>query len=85
MTLFDEAVKRFGGVDIAINTTGIVIQKPIVEVTEEDYDKIFAVNSKAAFFFIREAGKRLNNDGRIVSLSLRKRHIEEARRGGLYP
>jgi NAD(P)-dependent dehydrogenase (short-subunit alcohol dehydrogenase family) len=44
--LFDEAMKRFGHVDIAVNTTGMVIKKPIAEVTEEDYDKIFAINSK---------------------------------------
>lgn len=66
--LFDEAIKAFGGVDIAINTTGMVIKKPIVEVSEEDYDKIFAVNSKAAFFFIQEAGKKLNDRGKICTI-----------------
>lgn len=66
--LFDEAIKAFGGVDIAINTTGMVIKKPIIETTEEDYDKIFAVNSKAAFFFLQEAGKKLNERGKIVTI-----------------
>ncbi|HMS43617.1 MAG TPA: SDR family oxidoreductase [Pyrinomonadaceae bacterium] len=66
--LFDEAVKAFGGVDIAINTTGMVIKKPIVDTTEEDYDKIFAVNSKAAFFFLQEAGKKLNDRGKICTI-----------------
>jgi NAD(P)-dependent dehydrogenase (short-subunit alcohol dehydrogenase family) len=66
--LFDEAIKAFGGVDIAINTTGMVIKKLIIEVTEEDYDKIFAVNSKAAFFFMQEAGKKLNDRGKICTI-----------------
>src|SRR5271165_6570200 len=66
--LFDEAMKRFGHVDIAVNTTGMVIKKPIAEVTEEDYDKIFAINSKAAFFFIQEAGKRLSERGKLVTI-----------------
>lgn len=66
--LFDEAIKHFGKVDIAINTTGMVIKKPILEITEKDYDQIFAVNSKAAFFFIQEAGKKLANGGNIVSI-----------------
>lgn len=66
--LFDEAIKRFGKLDIAVNTTGMVIKKPIVEVTEEDYDKIFAVNSKAAFFFIQEAGRKLADGGGIVTI-----------------
>jgi NAD(P)-dependent dehydrogenase (short-subunit alcohol dehydrogenase family) len=66
--LFDEAIKRFKKVDIAINTTGMVLKKPIVEITEEDYDTIFAVNSKAAFFFIQEAGKKLADGGRICTI-----------------
>lgn len=66
--LFDEAIKAFGRVDIAINTTGMVIKKPIAAVTEEDYDKIFAVNAKAAFFFIQEAGKKLADRGKICTI-----------------
>jgi NAD(P)-dependent dehydrogenase (short-subunit alcohol dehydrogenase family) len=66
--LFDEAKSRFGGIDIAINTTGMVIKKPILTCTEEDYDKIFAINSKAAFFFMKEAGRTLNDHGKIVTI-----------------
>jgi NAD(P)-dependent dehydrogenase (short-subunit alcohol dehydrogenase family) len=50
--IFDETIKRFGAIDVAVNTTGMVIKKPILNCTEEDYDKIFAINSKAAFFFL---------------------------------
>ena len=66
--LFDESVKTFGQLDIAINTTGLVIKKPIVDVTEEDYDQSFAINSKAAFFFIQEAGKKLADRGKIITI-----------------
>jgi len=66
--LFDAAIAAFGGVDIAINTTGMVIKKPIIDVTEEDYDKMFVVNSKAAFFFMQEAGKKLNDGGKICTI-----------------
>ena len=66
--LFAAAQKEFGGVDIAINTTGMVIKKPIVNVTEADFDKIFAVNAKASFFFMQEAGKQLNDGGKICTI-----------------
>ncbi len=66
--LFDEAVSKMGGVDIAINTAGLVIKKPILEVTEEDYDKSFAINSKAAFFFIQQAGRVVNDGGKIITI-----------------
>ena len=41
--LFDATLAEFGQADIAVNTTGMVIKKPIVEVSESDYDKIFAL------------------------------------------
>lgn len=66
--VFDETITRFGGVDIAVNTTGMVIKKPILQCTEADYDTIFAVNSKAAFFFMQEAGKKLNERGKIITV-----------------
>jgi NAD(P)-dependent dehydrogenase (short-subunit alcohol dehydrogenase family) len=68
--LFDETVRRFGTVNIAINTAGQVLKKPIVETSEEEYDEMFAVNSKAAYFFIREAARRIpdNSDGKIVTV-----------------
>jgi NAD(P)-dependent dehydrogenase (short-subunit alcohol dehydrogenase family) len=66
--LFDEAIKRFGRLDVAVNTVGKVLKKPFVETTEAEYDSMFAVNSKAAYFFIQEAGKRMNDGGKIVTI-----------------
>jgi NAD(P)-dependent dehydrogenase (short-subunit alcohol dehydrogenase family) len=66
--LFDEAVKRYGRLDIAVNTVGKVLKKPFVETTEKEYDEMFAINTKAAYFFIQEAGKRMNEGGKIVTI-----------------
>lgn len=66
--LFDEAVAKFGGVDVAINTVGLVLKKPFVEITEDEYDASFGINSKAAFFFMQEAGKKLNDNGKICTI-----------------
>ncbi|CAL9668242.1 SDR family oxidoreductase [Streptomyces sp. MS2A] len=66
--LFDTAVDTYGGVDIAVNTTGMVLRKPILETTEEEYDRMFGINAKAAYFFIQEAGRRLADHGKIISL-----------------
>lgn len=66
--LFDTAIDNFGRADIAVNTTGMVLRKPILETTEEEYDRMFAVNAKAAYFFIQEAGRRLSDNGKIISL-----------------
>jgi NAD(P)-dependent dehydrogenase (short-subunit alcohol dehydrogenase family) len=66
--LFDAAVDAFGGIDIAINTAGKVLRKPIAETTESEYDSMFDVNAKAAYFFLQEAGARLNDNGSIVTI-----------------
>ncbi|WP_326537195.1 SDR family oxidoreductase [Pseudorhodoferax sp.] len=66
--LFDQTVARFGQVNVAINTAGVVIKKPILQVTEADYEKSFAANSKAAFFFIQQAGRTLAERGSIVTI-----------------
>ena len=66
--LFDLAKSHFGKVSIGINTVGVVIKKPILDVTEADYEKSFAANSKAAFFFIQQAGRTLDERGSIVTI-----------------
>ncbi len=65
---FDMAIARFGGIDIAINTVGMVLKKPFVDTTEEEYDAMSDINSKVAYFFLQEAGKKVNNNGKICTI-----------------
>lgn len=66
--LFTDAVAAFGKPDIAINTVGMVLKKPILDISEAEYDVMSAVNAKSAFFFLKEAGRHLNDNGAIVTL-----------------
>ncbi|WP_175813727.1 SDR family oxidoreductase [Burkholderia contaminans] len=66
--LFEEMIAAFGRPDIAINTVGKVLKKPFTEITEAEYDEMTAVNSKTAFFFLKEAGKHVNDNGKICTL-----------------
>ncbi|MCE7042794.1 SDR family oxidoreductase [Dyadobacter sp. CY312] len=65
---FDAAIAKFGSIDIAINTVGMVLKKPFTETTEEEYDKMFGINSKSAYFFLQEAGKKINDNGKICTI-----------------
>ncbi len=67
-SLFKAAKEHFGGIDIAVNTVGKVLRKPIVETTEEDFDTMFDINAKSAYFFIKEAGINLNDGGKIITI-----------------
>ncbi|MDR3016411.1 MAG: SDR family oxidoreductase [Delftia acidovorans] len=66
--LFAEAVNAVGRPDIAINTVGKVLKKPLMEISEAEYDEMAAVNGKSAFFFLKEAGRHVNDHGKIVTL-----------------
>jgi NAD(P)-dependent dehydrogenase (short-subunit alcohol dehydrogenase family) len=66
--LFADAVAAVGRPDIAINTVGKVLKKPFTEITEAEYDEMAAVNSKSAFFFLKEAGRHVNDNGKICTL-----------------
>lgn len=66
--LFEETKNKFGRIDVAINTVGMVLKKPFLETSEEEYDTMFNINSKVAYFFIQEAGKHLSDNGKICTI-----------------
>ncbi len=66
--LFADTIAAIGRPDIAINTVGKVLKKPFTEISEAEYDEMTAVNSKTAFFFLKEAGRHLNDNGKICTL-----------------
>src|SRR5690606_26924599 len=63
-----DASAAMGGIDIAINTVGKVLKKPIAEIGEDEYDEMSAVNAKSAFFFLKEAGRTLSDNGKVVTV-----------------
>jgi NAD(P)-dependent dehydrogenase (short-subunit alcohol dehydrogenase family) len=66
--LFDSVARRFGHLDIMVNTAGMVLKKPVAEITEQEYDRLFAINAKAAFFCMQAAANQMSDNGRIVNI-----------------
>lgn len=66
--LFSDTIAAVGKPDIAINTVGMVLKKPIVDITEDEYDTMAAVNAKSAFFFLKECGRHVNDNGKVVTI-----------------
>jgi NAD(P)-dependent dehydrogenase (short-subunit alcohol dehydrogenase family) len=66
--IFDETVRAFGRVDIVVNNAGQMVKKPITDVTEEDFDRVFCVNARGTFFMMREAARRISDNGRIINI-----------------
>ncbi|KFY27882.1 hypothetical protein V491_00707 [Pseudogymnoascus sp. VKM F-3775] len=67
--LMDDAVKHFGGLDIVCSNSGVVSFGHLGDVTEEEFDRVFSINTRAQFFVAREAYRHLNEGGRIILMS----------------
>ncbi|MEK3944674.1 MULTISPECIES: SDR family oxidoreductase [Paenibacillus] len=67
--LFQTTLEAYGQLDILVNNAGIMITKPILNMTEEDFDKQFAINVKGTFFACQQAAKYMNDNGRIINFS----------------
>jgi 3-oxoacyl-[acyl-carrier protein] reductase len=67
--LFDRTEQQFGTPDIVANVAGIRVLGAIADLDDDTFDKVFGLNAKGAFFCMREAARRLNDNGRIVNIS----------------
>lgn len=67
--LFDAHDQAFGGVDVVVANAGIMRLAPFSQMTDADFDRMFAVNAKGSFNTLREAARRVRQNGRIIALS----------------
>lgn len=68
-SLFDAAISKYGKIDILVNNAASILHKRIQDTTDEDFDRIFAINVRGTFNTLREAATRLEQGGRIVNFS----------------
>jgi 3-oxoacyl-[acyl-carrier protein] reductase len=70
-TLLSTTLETFGGLDILVNNAGLLQQKPFAQITDEDWDRVLAVNLKGAFICAQEAHSELRRSGvgRILNIS----------------
>lgn len=67
--LFDAAAAHFGRLDIVCSNSGVVSFGHLGEVTEEEFDRVFSLNTRGQFFVAREAYRHLSEGGRIILMS----------------
>ncbi len=58
--LFDVCFEKFGRLDILANNAGMMFTKPVVEVGDEEFDRIFAVIVNGTFLCRQQAAKRMS-------------------------
>lgn len=66
----DESVAHLGGLDILVNNAGIMFQRTVDEMTEEDWDRMMAINLRAPFLLTKRAmpAFRKRGGGSIVNI-----------------
>ena len=72
LPLFERALARLGGLDILVNNAGILIEKPLLETTAADFDRLIGVNLRGVFLVGREglrAMVRQGSGGRIINVA----------------
>ena len=67
--MIQEAVERFGRLDVMVNNAGIGDISPMIEVPEESYDRQMAVNAKGVFLCATAAARQMlkQSGGRIIN------------------
>jgi NAD(P)-dependent dehydrogenase (short-subunit alcohol dehydrogenase family) len=69
-SIIDRAINLWGQIDLVVNCAARISHKPISEVSENDWDEIFAVNLKAPFFMAQCALPYLaKTEGCIINIS----------------
>jgi 3-oxoacyl-[acyl-carrier protein] reductase len=67
--LFAYAERELGGVDVVVNTAGLMILKPLAEYSVDDFDRLHAINVRGTFLVTREAVRRVRRGGAIINFS----------------
>lgn len=68
--LFDETLDAFGKIDIVVANAGVEkVNIPVVDVTEEDFDLLFRVNTKGPYFVMQAAARHIADGGRIINIA----------------
>ena len=70
--MIDTAVSNYGRLDVMVNNAGIETRTSVLDTTEDQYEKVMAVNLKSAFFGTQLAAKQMiaqGGGGRIINMT----------------
>ncbi|MFC7845947.1 SDR family oxidoreductase [Streptomyces sp. NPDC057382] len=66
---FDAVERAFGGIDVVVNTAGIMVLAPIAELNLDDLDRMHRTNIRGTFVVAQQAARRVRRGGAIINVS----------------
>ncbi|MFJ3639470.1 SDR family oxidoreductase [Streptomyces sp. NPDC090108] len=66
---FDTVEEEFGGVDVVVNTAGIMLLSPVATLDMDDLDRIYRTNIRGTFVVSKQAARRVRGGGAIINFS----------------
>ncbi|MEU9446045.1 SDR family oxidoreductase [Streptomyces sp. NPDC048304] len=66
---FDAVETAFGGIDVVVNTAGIMVLAPITELNLDDLDRMHRTNIRGTFVVSQQAARRVRRGGAIINVS----------------
>ena len=74
---FAQAVQRFGKVDVLVNNAAVIVRKPFLELTIEDWQRVIDIDLTACFYIAQTAAKLMvaQKSGRIINMSSIMNHV----------
>ena len=73
-----EPYRRWGRLDVLFNNAGVIKIEPLLDVTEEQWDRVMAVNLRAVFFVLQAAARRMVEQPPMPGSELRGKLIQTA-------
>ena len=66
---FDAVEAEFGGIDVVVNTAGIMVLSPIATMNLDDLDRMHRTNIRGTFVVSQQAARRVRSGGAIINFS----------------
>jgi dehydrogenase/reductase SDR family member 4 len=79
--MFESVVAEFGTIDILVNNAGILVRSSILDISEEDLDKLLGIDLRAYVFCAQAAGKIMVKQKRGNIINISTQHAYKANPG----